>query len=63
MSSIGPSHEVSSQGVVSRDWLSSICAIDGPSLPPDESAGEEISAKGIFGLFLRLCAKILVNYF
>ena len=47
----GPSHEVSSKGVVSRDRLSSIHAIDGPSLPPDGSAGEEISAKGIFDLF------------
>ena len=30
---------------------SSIGTIDGPSLLPDGSAGEEISAKGIFGFF------------
>ena len=47
----GPSHEVSSQGLVTRDRLSSIGTIDGPSLPHDGSVWEEISAKGILGFF------------
>ena len=47
----GPSHEVSSQGVVTRDRLSSIRAIDGSSLPSNGSDWEEISAKGIVGFF------------
>ena len=45
----GPSHEVSSQGVVTRDWLDRFHAIDGPSWPHDGPFGEEISAKGIPG--------------
>ena len=38
----GPSHEVSSQGVVTRDMLCSICRIDGPSMPHDGSVWEEL---------------------
>ena len=45
-----PSHEVSSQVVVTRDWLDCFHAIDGPSWPHDGPFGEEISAKGIPGL-------------
>ena len=47
----GPSHEVSSQGVATRDILRSICRIDGPSMPHDGSVWKELSAKGILGFF------------
>ena len=36
----------SGQGVVTRDWLGSFQAIDGPSCPHDEPVGEVISARG-----------------
>ena len=38
----GPNHEVSSQSVVTKDWLGSFHSIDGPSWPYDGPVGEEI---------------------
>ena len=45
----GPSHEASSQGFDTRDWLGSFQATDGPSPAwlNDGPVGEEISAKEI----------------
>ena len=44
----GPSREVIGQGVVTRDWLGSFQAIDGPSWPYDGPVGEEISDSVIY---------------
>ena len=60
----GPSHEVSSQSVVTRDWLGSFRTIDGPSWPYDGSVGVSLDnyliqvKLKIVGIFFSLLSQV-----